>query len=88
MFDLKTLAWRITWPTYADDADPEKIPTIWSGDGILHSMDYLNNVAPENTYKSLFSLYFDETIQTSASMAGELDYVAGAPKGSMEYCLI
>ena len=84
MFNLKTLAWRITWPTYADDADPEKIPTIWSGDGILHSIDYLNNVAPENTYKSLFSLYFDETIQRTSDMASELDYVAGAPDGSME----
>lgn len=87
VFHLKTLAWRITWPTYADDADPEKIPSIWSGDGILHSIDYLNNVAPENTYKSLFSLYFDETIQRTSDMAGELDYVAGAPDGSMETIL-
>jgi hypothetical protein len=83
LWNLKTLAWRITWPSYADDADPEKIPTIWSGDGILHSIEYLNNVAPENTYNTLFSLYFDETIQRTATMADELDFVAGAPKKSM-----
>ena len=39
--------------------------------------------SPENTYKSLFSLYFDETIQRTSDMAGELDYVASAPKKSM-----
>ena len=82
-FKSKTLAWRITWPTYAADADPEKIPTIWSGDGVLHSIDYLNEVDPQNTYNTLFSLYFDETIQRSRDMGDELDYVASAPKKSM-----
>jgi hypothetical protein len=84
MWDRKTLAWRITWPVYADDADPEKIPTVWSGNGILNSIDYLNNVDPQNTYNTLFSLYFDETIQRSRDMASELDHVAGAPNGSMD----
>jgi hypothetical protein len=84
LYNRKTLAWRITWPVYDEDADPEKIPTVWSADASLHSIHYLNNVGPQTTYKTLFSLYFDEKIQRSRDMGSELNYVATAPKGSME----
>lgn len=83
LYDWKTFAWRITWPEYAPDADAGKIPTLFSLNGALNSFDYLNSVDPGNTYKTVFSLYYENKLTRSANLAGELDFVAMAPKGSM-----
>jgi hypothetical protein len=78
----KCIAWRITWPSYAASADVNKIPTVFAtANGALNSFDYLNSVDPENTLKSVFSLYYDNKVETSAIMWEELDY---ADAGHME----
>jgi hypothetical protein len=83
LYNWKTLAWRITWPEYAADADEDKIPTVFSLNGALNSFYYLNNVDPGNTYKTVFSLYHENKLTRPANLAGELDFIALAPKGSM-----
>jgi hypothetical protein len=83
LYDWKTLAWRITWPAYAADADADKIPTLFSLNGALHSFYYLNNVDPSNTYETVFSLYHENKLTRPTNLPGELDFIATAPKGSM-----
>jgi len=71
----KCLAWRITWPAYAAAADHTKIPTVFATiNGALNSFNYLNNVDPQNTYKTDFSLYFNNKVEASAAVWEELDY--------------
>jgi len=70
----KCLAWRFTWPDYANSADVDKIPTVFGTSGTLNSFDYLNSVDPQNTYKTVFSLFYDDKVEASASMWEVLDY--------------
>ncbi|QHT70012.1 hypothetical protein GXP67_26885 [Rhodocytophaga rosea] len=63
---FKTLAWKITWPTYPAGADEDQIPTVFStDDGALNSFNYLNSVDSTETYKMHFSLYFDNRVLVS-----------------------
>lgn len=80
----KCLAWRIEWPDYAGSADIEKIPTVFAMNGALNSFYYLNNVDPANTYKTKFSIYYDEKVASSNGLWDELDYTFNAPSNSME----
>ena len=84
LYDWKTLAWRITWPAYGPGADADKIPSLFSLNGALNSFYYLNNVDPANTYKTVFSLYYDSKLTRPANLATELDFIATAPKDSMK----
>lgn len=78
----KCLAWRITWPAYNASADADKIPTVFATvNGALNSFNYLNNVDPQNTYNTVFSLYYNEKVEASAGLWAELDY---ADVGQME----
>lgn len=71
----KCLAWRITWPAYEASADDNKIPTVFATvNGALSSFNYLNSVDPVNTYKTDFSLFYDDKVAASAGMWAELDY--------------
>jgi hypothetical protein len=83
LYDWKTLAWRITWPEYGTSCSEDEIPTVFGLNGSLNSFEYLNNVDPSNTYKAIFSLYNDETIVRINNLGSELDFVDGAPKGSI-----
>src|SRR5687767_11781951 len=83
LYDWKTLAWRITWPDYGRECDAAEIPTVFGINGSLNSFEYLNNVDPANTYNAIFSLYNNATIVRSNNLGSELDFVNGAPKGSM-----
>jgi hypothetical protein len=83
LYNWKTLAWRITWPAYDRGCDATKIPTVFGLNGSLNSFEYLNNVDPANTHKAIFSLYNDATIVRSNNLGSELNFVNGAPKGSM-----
>jgi hypothetical protein len=79
------MAWRITWPAYAGSADVAKIPTVFAtGNGALNSFYYLDNVDPLNTYKTKFSLYYENKVATSNTMWDELKYTFYAPANSME----
>lgn len=80
----KCLAWRITWPDYAESADVDKIPTVFSTNGAFNSFYYLNNVDPQNTYNTKFSIYYDNKLICSNNLWDELDYTFNAPAGSME----
>lgn len=85
MFDyMKCLAWRIEWPEYDGSADVNKIPTVFAKNGAFNSFYYLNNVDPENTYKALFSIYFDNKVASASGLWDELDYSFNAPLGVME----
>jgi hypothetical protein len=71
----KCLAWRITWPAYEASADEDKIPTVFATiNGALNSFDYLNSVDPQTTYKTDFSLYYDDKVEASAAIWEKLDY--------------
>ena len=73
--ETKCFAWRITWPAYDGSADEDKIPTVFATvNGALNSFDYLNSVDPQNTYKTDFSLFYDDKVEASASMWEVLDY--------------
>lgn len=81
----KCLAWRITWPDYAGDADTDKIPSVFNtSNGALNSFYYLNNVSPQTTYNSKFSLFSNDKVECSMTLWDELDYAFDAPSGSME----
>jgi len=82
--DKKCLAWRIEWPDYDDDADVDIIPTVFAMNGALNSFYYLNNVDPENTYKTKFSICYDDKVVTSVEMWDELDYTFNSPSEAME----
>lgn len=84
LYDWKTWAWRITWPGYDAGYDPNKIPTVFSLNGALNSFEYLNNVDPQNTYNTVFSLYDDDKIIRSANLGDKLDYIDSAPKGTLK----
>ncbi len=83
LYDWKTLAWRITWPDYADGYDPDKIPTLFSLNGALNSFYYLNNVDPQNTYNTVFSLFHNAKVQRPSNLAADLDFIGAAPKSSL-----
>ncbi|HEX6227338.1 MAG TPA: hypothetical protein VFZ52_23135 [Chryseolinea sp.] len=82
--DMKCLAWRITWPEYAATADVNMIPTVFSANGAFNSFYYLNNVDVANTYKTKFSIYYDEKVACSNILWDELDHTFNAPLGAME----
>jgi hypothetical protein len=85
MFDyMKCLAARIEWPAYSGSAEVDKIPTVFGKDGALNSFYFLNNVDPLNTYKGLFSIYYDDKVVSASNLWDELDYTFNAPLGSME----
>lgn len=84
LYDWKTWAWRITWPNYGPGHDPNKIPTVFSLNGALNSFEFLNNVGPQTTYNTVFSLYDEDKIIRSANLGSKLDYIGGAPKGSLK----
>jgi hypothetical protein len=85
LFDgVKCLTWRITWPSYDSDYDYELIPTVLSlKSGGLNSFRYLNNSAPQLTYNSIMSLYYDSKVESTNSMWSELDHSFG-PEASDE----
>jgi hypothetical protein len=71
----KCLAWRITWPTYPGDMDTDKIPGVFSAPaGALNSFYYLNNVSPQATYNTSFSLYHGDKVESTFGMWDELTY--------------
>ena len=72
--DKKCLAWRITWPEYENSADDNKIPTVFGLNGALSSFDYLNSVDPGNTHDKVFSLYYNNKLETAAVLWAELDH--------------
>ena len=72
--DTKCLAWRITWPEYEDSADADKIPTVFGLNGALSSFDYLNSVDPGNTHNKVFSLYYNNKLETAFMLSAELDH--------------
>jgi hypothetical protein len=85
LFDyMKCLAWRIEWPSYGGSADIDKIPTVFGRNGSLNSFEYLNNTDPENTYKALFSIYYDDKVVSASNLWDELDHSFYAPAGEME----
>lgn len=81
---MKCLAWKITWPDYEGTADIDKIPTVFRTNGALNSFYYLNNVDPQNTYDTKFSIYYDDKVTSSNVLWNELDYTFNSPVGSME----
>jgi hypothetical protein len=81
---MKCLAWRITWPDYEESADIDRIPTVFRTNGALNSFYFLNNVDPQNTYDTKFSIYYDNRVVSSSNLWDELDYTFNAPAGSME----
>lgn len=84
--ETKCLAWRITWPTYDDDFDTEKIPTVLSvNNSALNSVYYLNNTSPGNTHKGTFSLYFNNKVESANTMWTELTYSFGADEMETVY---
>lgn len=80
IYGYKCTAWRITWPEYPVGYDDNKIPTTFSLNGALNSFYYLNNVAPENTWNTLFSLFHDNKIQGTVDMSEELDHFENPPE--------
>jgi hypothetical protein len=72
--DKKCLAWRITWPEYEGSADDNKIPTVFGLNGALSSFDYLNSVDPGNTHSKVFSLYYNNKVETAFMLWAELDH--------------
>ena len=80
IYGYKCTAWRITWPEYPEGYDATKIPSTFSLNGALNSFYYLNNVAPENTWNTLFSLFYEDKIQGTVNMSEELDYFESPPK--------
>ena len=78
----KCLAWRITWPEYDASVDTDKITSVFTTpSGALNSFYYLNNVDPQNTYNSKFSLFHGEKVEATIGMWDELPY---ALNGGME----
>jgi hypothetical protein len=81
----KCLAWRIEWPAYANTADTDRIPTVFTASsGALNSFYYLNAVSAQTSYNTNFSLYFNNKLEVSATLWEELDHVFVAPPGTME----
>ncbi|MEM6845729.1 MAG: hypothetical protein AAF632_26200 [Bacteroidota bacterium] len=66
MFDhTRCRAYRIEWPEYTEDVDPNWIPSLFSADGgSLNSINYLNNTDPANKAKLDLSLYYDNMLKT------------------------
>jgi hypothetical protein len=59
----KTLAWKITWPTYPAGTDEDVIPTMFSTmNGALNSFNYLNSVDSVESFKVKFSLYYENRL--------------------------
>ncbi|MCY7359884.1 MAG: hypothetical protein LH609_21025 [Rudanella sp.] len=72
-------AWRITWPTYPVGTSPNLIPTMFSvAQGTPYSYNFLNNTAATNTYKTNFSLYHNNKLETVSQMWDELTHVLNA----------
>lgn len=72
----KCLAWRITWPEYNGSVSTDKIASVFTTpSGALNSFHYLNNVDPQNTYNTKFSLYHDNKVECTFGMWDELPYV-------------
>jgi hypothetical protein len=80
IYGYKCTAWKITWPAYPIGYDANKIPTTFSLNGALNSFYYLNNVAPETTWNTLFSLFYENKIQGTINMPEELDYFENPPE--------
>jgi hypothetical protein len=78
------LTWRIEWPAYQASADIQKIPTVLAMNGALNSFYYLNNLSAANTYKTKFSIYYDDKVASSNEMWDELYYTFNAAPESME----
>lgn len=86
---MKCLAWRITWPEYPAGMDTDKIPSVFSApSGALNSFYYLNNVGPQNTYNTSFSLYHGNKVEATIAMWDELPYaVNGANMETVYFAL-
>jgi hypothetical protein len=71
----KCRTWRITWPAYDSDYDPDLIPSVLSlNNGELNSFNYLNNTSPENTYNATLSLYYGSKVESASTMWDQLYY--------------
>ncbi|MBC7922455.1 MAG: hypothetical protein H7Z75_15350 [Ferruginibacter sp.] len=75
----KCLTWKITWPAYPNNADPDRIPTVFStGNGALNSFYFLNNTSQQNTYKAHFSLHHLDKVESANNMWAELTHAYGS----------
>ena len=71
----KCRTWKITWPAYDSDYDPDLIPSVLSlNNGELNSFNYLNSTSPENTYNSTISLYYGSRVESAGTMWDQLTY--------------
>ena len=75
---MKSLTWRISWPEYAASADIGAIPTMFTLPiGALYSFNYLNSIDKENTYRTNFSLYYQDRVETAYTLWDELNIPLG-----------
>ncbi|MEM9834201.1 MAG: hypothetical protein AAF944_26445 [Bacteroidota bacterium] len=69
-------AWRIEWPDYPDDMNPDMIPTfLATSTGNLNSLNFLLNAHPANKNKAIFSLYTDEKIEAASEVSDLWDWM-------------
>lgn len=72
-------AWRIEWPHYDGAVNPDRIPSVFTlHSGALNSFYFLNNTSPATTYKTNFSLYYEDKIEHTISMWMQLPHATWA----------
>lgn len=68
-------AWRIEWPDYPGDVNPDMIPTfLATSTGNLNSLNFLLNAHPANKNNATFSLYTDEKIEAASEVSELWDW--------------
>ncbi len=79
-----TKAWRIEWPEYSGDIDPDQIPTFFAtSTGGLNSLKYINSIDPLNKKKLSFSLFNGTRLKAAA--VEETLWGGGAPSAEAVY---
>lgn len=68
-------AWSIEWPEYANDVDPDMVPTFFAtSTGHLNSLNYLLNASSFKRNKATFSLYADQKIEAATEVSDLWDW--------------